>query len=194
MPGMVKIGKTSADDPADRASGLYTTGVPLPFEVVYAASVDDSGRVEKALHNAFRDNRVNPKREFFRIDADQAVEILRILDLEDATDEVRAAVTAGVGSEEVAASNRYKKRRPPLNFEEMGIDAGSWLTFKRDETIRVQVVEPKKVEHNGEVVGISRATGDLLGTDFYVAPQPHWTFEGRPLADIYNETYPVGGD
>ncbi|MEM6449809.1 MAG: hypothetical protein AAF703_05795 [Cyanobacteria bacterium P01_D01_bin.105] len=33
MSGVVKIGKTAHDDPATRASQLYTTGVPVPFDI-----------------------------------------------------------------------------------------------------------------------------------------------------------------
>lgn len=194
MPGMVKIGKTSADDPADRASTLYSTGVPLPFDVEFAARVEDASKVERALHNAFKDNRVNPRREFFRIDPDQAVEILRLLDVEDATDEVRAEVTSSVGSDEIAATKRFVSRRPPLNFDEMSIPVGSALTFRREPSNQVIVVEAKKVDYLGEHMGLSRATKELLGVDYYVAPTPYWEFEGRSLTDIYNETYPVAGD
>ena len=194
MPGMVKIGKTSADNAEDRASNLYTTGVPLPFHVEFAAKVQDSARVEKALHNAFKDSRVNPRREFFRIDPDQAIEILRLLDVEDATDEVRAEVSSAIGSDEIAATERFVSRRPPLNFDEMGMSIGASLVFKKDSSIWVTIVESKKVEHQGESVGLSRATKDILGVDYYVAPQPYWLFEGRSLTEIYDETYPVSGD
>ena len=194
MPGMVKIGRTSADDPADRASSLYTTGVPLPFEVEFAARVEDMALVESVLHNAFRDSRVNPKREFFRIEPDQVIRILELLNLEDATEEVRSEVTGVVGPDEQAASDRYKSRRPVLNFEEMGIPTGSVLTMERDASLTVEVVEPRKVFHDGEAVGLSRATRDLLGLDYYVAPTRFWLFKGRSLNDIYNETYPVAAD
>jgi hypothetical protein len=41
MPGLVKIGMTDDTNPDTRVSQLYSTGVPLPFEV------------EQALHSAF---------------------------------------------------------------------------------------------------------------------------------------------
>ncbi len=194
MPGMVKIGRTNSDDPNDRASGLYTTGVPLPFEVEFAARVEDTAKVERVLHNAFKDKRVNPKREFFRIEPDQAIQILELLDVEDATEAVRAEVSLSVGSDEKTASDRYKSRRPPLSFEEMGIPVGSLLLFETDGTTELRVVEAKKVEYLGEPVGISKATKELLGVDYYVAPTRHWSFEGRPLSEIYDETYPATGD
>ena len=37
-------------------------------------------------------------------------------------------------------------------------------------------------------MSLSAATRVLLGTDYNVAPGP-WTFNGRSLRDIYDETY-----
>ena len=41
MPGIVKIGKTTQEDVKVRMQQLYQTGVPLPFECVYAATVNN---------------------------------------------------------------------------------------------------------------------------------------------------------
>jgi hypothetical protein len=38
-------------------------------------------------------------------------------------------------------------------------------------------------------MSLSAATRVLLGTDYNVAPGPYWTFNGRSLRDIYDETY-----
>ncbi len=53
MPDIVKIGKTSRIDIKVRIAELYSTGVPLPFDCVYASRVNDIDKVEKALHTAF---------------------------------------------------------------------------------------------------------------------------------------------
>ena len=42
MPGLVKIGKTYADDVGLRLGQLYTTGVPLPFDLGYACKVPNA--------------------------------------------------------------------------------------------------------------------------------------------------------
>ena len=73
MPGLVKIGQTTADDAATRIAQLYTTGVPFPFKLEFAAKVPNSDEVEKALHTAFAPHRANPKREFFSIEAERAI-------------------------------------------------------------------------------------------------------------------------
>ena len=52
MPGMVKIGKTARESVEARLNELYSTGVPLPFECVYAARVVNETEVEQAFHQA----------------------------------------------------------------------------------------------------------------------------------------------
>ena len=79
MLGMVKIGKTSRAMDA-RLNELYSTGVPLPFECAYAARVSDEGAVERAFHQAFGPYRVNPKREFFKIEPEQAIALLKLME------------------------------------------------------------------------------------------------------------------
>jgi hypothetical protein len=66
MPGLVKIGRTSADL-AGRIKQPFQTGVPLPFELFFACEVADGAFVEAQLHDAFGDHRVSRNREFIRI-------------------------------------------------------------------------------------------------------------------------------
>ena len=62
MPGLVKIGRTTQDDPQVRMDQLYNgaSGVPVPFDCVLAMRVEDLKSVEKALHKAFGPQRINP--------------------------------------------------------------------------------------------------------------------------------------
>jgi hypothetical protein len=68
MPGLVKIGLTNDTVEARLTTLSSHTGVPLPFECYFAAEVKDSARIEKILHQLFAEARINPKREFFRLD------------------------------------------------------------------------------------------------------------------------------
>lgn len=120
MPGLVKIGYTSQDDANSRIAQLYTTGVPVPFTIEYACKVQNAEEVEKALHIAFGLNRINPKREFFRIEPDQAIAILKLLHTEEATQEVTDQPSM-IDQQSIAAAEQLRARRPNLNFEEMGI-------------------------------------------------------------------------
>ena len=122
MPGLVKIGKTSRADVAARLSELYSTGVPVPFECAYAAKVTDEGQVERAFHRAFGPYRVNPKREFFTIEAEQAIALLELMALENVTPNLQEeADSIDTGAKD--AAKKLKSRLPNLNFLEMGCNA-----------------------------------------------------------------------
>jgi hypothetical protein len=79
MPETVKIGYTK-NDPVERANQLSkSTGVPTPFNVVYSYSCFNGERIEKAVHKHFRKKRVNSQREFFYINADEAIKVIESL-------------------------------------------------------------------------------------------------------------------
>ena len=46
MPGLIKIGITHDEQVDKRLQTLYTTGVPLPFECIWAGEVDDCAEIE----------------------------------------------------------------------------------------------------------------------------------------------------
>src|SRR5438552_2916336 len=83
MVGLIKIGITSQTDLEVRLKQLYTTGVPVPFECFYACKVRTAKPVEQALHFAFSGYRVNPNREFFRMEPEKAKAILDLLKIEE---------------------------------------------------------------------------------------------------------------
>ena len=139
-------------------------------------------------------HRVNPKREFFRIDPPQAIAILDLFDSEDVTTTVAADLSTDLTPQERQAGERLLKRSPRLNFDEMSIAHGSELVYVKDDSRRVVVVEAKKVSFEGEIVALSVATKQVLGTDYDVAPTKHWLSEGRILQEIYDETYPPASD
>lgn len=147
----------------------------------------NSGEVEKALHIAFAPNRVNAKREFFNIEPEQAIAILKLLHVEDATGEIEA-MPSQISVEEIQAASQYKARRPNLNFKEMGLPIGSILNFTESDVIAV-VASEKQVRLGEEEMSLTAATRSLLGLDYSVQPTPFWTFEGKKLKDIYEETY-----
>lgn len=187
MPGLVKIGRTIQEDANLRITQLYTTGVPVPFTIEFACKVPNPEDVERALHIAFAPNRINPKREFFRIEAQQAIAILKLLHTEDATLEV-AQQPGALDQQSIAAAEQLSSRRPNLNFEEMGIPIGSILQSTRDEST-VTVVAPKRVRMGEEELSLTAATRRVLGTEYSVQPGPFWTFNGKRITDIYEETY-----
>jgi hypothetical protein len=189
MPGLVKIGFTTQDDAKKRIDGLYSTGVPFPFTIEFVCKVPNAAEVEKALHTAFGPNRVNLKREFFQIDPLQAIAILKLLHVEETTEQVLQQPQEGeVDDQAVAAAEQFTKRRPNLNFDEMGIPIGSELICTTNG-VKVTIEGPKKVQLDGESMSLSAATRQVLQINYPVAPAPHWTFNGKLIQDIYNETY-----
>lgn len=189
IPNLIKIGMTTAEDVKSRMAQLYTTGVPLPFECVYAARVSDHEKVEKALHTAFGPDRVNPKREFFEIEAAQAIAIIKLMEIEDVTPKV-AREKEQVDEIDREAGEAYaRKKRPRFSFSEMNIPMQSELVNVTNGEI-VTVVGDRSVLFRGKETSLTMATRIILDNSYHVAPSPYWTYNGRLLKDIYNETYP----
>ncbi len=193
MPNLVKIGKTTRSDVKTRMSELYSSGVPYQFECVYAVEVNDCSTVEKALHVAFNPNRVNPKREFFSIDPEQAIAILKLLGTKDVTPMLNSDLNSNVSATELEAVKQAKKKRPNINYFEMGLEKGTLMTFANDSEITVTIASEKKVIYNEEEMSLTRATKELLELDYAVQPTKYWLVDGKNLRDIWRETY-VDGD
>ena len=75
FPGLVKIGQTR-QIPDGRATELFTTGVPLPFEIEFYCIVDAVEALETAVHFSLAALRIDTGREFFRITVKEAREII----------------------------------------------------------------------------------------------------------------------
>ena len=76
MPGLVKIGMTCRDVDV-RCQEIFQTGVPEPFVVYDSAFSPDCAQLERKLHDRYEGRRVHESREFFRISASDASDILR---------------------------------------------------------------------------------------------------------------------
>ena len=74
MPGLVKIGRSKVGGNS-RGKQMYKgdTGVPTPFELEFECLFDDCIEAEAMLHDELGHLRVNPQREFFKMDEDEAV-------------------------------------------------------------------------------------------------------------------------
>ena len=189
MPGLVKIGKTSRDSMEKRLVELYSTGVPVPFECEYAARVKDASYAEQAFHAAFEPNRINPKREFFELDPEQAIAVLKLIAIEDVTPEIKKEA-GSVDAESQTGAQRLKSRRPNLDFHEMGIPPGTELKFTLDDE-SVEVVDNRRIKYHGEdfsLTAITRRLEKNLGASRR-NPTRRWTHNGRSLKEIYDETY-----
>ena len=188
MPGLVKIGKTARGSVDARLAELYSTGVPVPFECAFAARVDDEAKVESAFHRAFGPYRLNPKREFFQIEAEQAIALLELMACEDVTPTLQKEAES-VDKDAKEASSKLRARRPNMNFPEMGIPVGSEIHFYQSSDVSVEVASERKVKFGGKITSLTAATKEVLGNEYAVKPGPYWVFQGKTLGEIYDETY-----
>ena len=187
MPNMVKIGKTTRDVEL-RLADLYSTGVPLPFECEYAAKVNNVDKTEKAFHTAFEPSRVNPRREFFNINPEQAIAVLELMAIEDVTPLVQEKANK-IDLEALPSVEKFKKlRRPNQNFFEMGLKKGDILKFGRNDEF-CSIINERQVSYNNEIWFLSNLTKKLLDTTSPMDGYGSWYFNGKNLQDIYNETY-----
>lgn len=179
MPGYAKIGRTS--NLSQRLVDLDWTNLPLPFECVFAARVTDAVFVEGQLHEAFGDNRVRAKREFFRISPERVVAALRLATIEDVTPRGDVAV-----SEEVRHDlEQARARRAAFNFSMVEVPVGSTLSFTRDATVAAIVADTKNVTFNEQLTSLSEAARLAFAEKglFWSAVQGplYWQFEGETL-------------
>jgi Domain of unknown function (DUF4041)/Meiotically up-regulated gene 113 len=75
-----KIGMTRRLDPMDRVRELGDASVPFHFDVHAIIYSEDAPGLEAALHRLFNDrriNRVNERKEFFRVSIDEIAEAVR---------------------------------------------------------------------------------------------------------------------
>jgi hypothetical protein len=134
MPGFVKIGMTNKPDVQHRMAELYSTGVPLPFECVIAREIEgiEATATEQALHTAFGPERTTPSREFFELDPDRVVALLRVMPGRDVTPQ-DADQSAEIEPDDREASLRFKRRQSQTNEQEFieSLSANSIIVYER---------------------------------------------------------------
>jgi hypothetical protein len=177
MPGYVKIGRTT-NNLEQRIKDLSaSTSVPLPFVCYYACTVSNSQFVEHQLHDAFDNNRTNPKREFFQIAPERVVAALKLATIQEVTPKKDLVED----KEDREALNNARKIREKFNFEMAKIPVGAELTFSRDDNARAKVIDNHNIEYNGKVVSLSKSAQDILGYSYGVAGTDYWMYDGETL-------------
>lgn len=180
MPDLVKIGFTDSDVEARMTDLSRASGVPLPFECYFAAEVNDATKLEKTLHQLFAETRVNPRREFFRVDPEKIVLAISIGEFKEVT-----PGSADVDKEEKEALEKVKARRPRIKLEAIGILPGAVLNFSRDESVTASVLEGGEVSFEGEIMSPSAAALKALHRMGYQTPtasgSEYWMFDGELL-------------
>lgn len=168
MPEYIKIGFTHRDV-TERLKELDRTGTPLPFEIYYAATVEDAEREEKWLHSIFADRRARQTREFFKMNPEYATLALKRVEVKE------EKIDSGLTKEQEKEVDEVKERRSRFHFAKYGIPVGAKLTFTRDSNIVVEVVEKDQVKIGEKVDYLSNMARDLLG------------YKRRPQGTLYFE-------
>jgi hypothetical protein len=126
------------------------------------------------------------------LDPEQAIVILRLFSKKDVTPAVTAEINKSISVAEKEASENYKKKRPPLNFSQMGIPIGAKLVFTYGEVdAAAYVSSDRKVKPAGsdEEKSLSQLMREILDLDYNIQPTRYWSYEGKSLNAYYNETY-----
>lgn len=181
--GMVKIG--FASDVERRRKELSTTALPYDYEI-YATYETNGNLEDKKLHklidNLNPDLRVSKSREFFVMTPEEAYELLESISIISGTkDKLKLLVHPGEESGQII-------RRPPINFAQCGIPIGAVLVSTDDTTKTVKVVSDRKVEYDNEITSISAVAQQIRGTNYPVPGPMFFTYNGKLVSDIYNET------
>ena len=71
-----KVGR-SFSDPEKRCTQLFTTGVPTPFNLEFKLYVNNAELFEKRIHKLLDKYRIFNKREFFKINKNELIEIIK---------------------------------------------------------------------------------------------------------------------
>lgn len=77
LPGLVKLGATRRLNPTIRVKELSSSSLPEPFKAHCFVFSDDCFELENNIHKYFDKERVNPDREFFRIEPKEAIDVLK---------------------------------------------------------------------------------------------------------------------
>lgn len=168
MPEYIKIGFTHGDV-NERIKQLDRTGTPLPFEIYYAATVENAEKEEKWLHSIFADRRARDSREFFKMNPEYATLALKRIEINE------ARIDSDLTPEQEKEVDEVKERRSRFHFAQYGIPVGSKLTYTRDSNVVAEVVEDDKIKIGDKVNSLSTFAMELLG------------YKRRPQGTLYFE-------
>jgi hypothetical protein len=179
MPGYVKIGKTTTTLEQRIRELSASTSIPLPFTCFYACIVTDCDFVERQLHNAFGDNRVNPRREFFQIDPERVVAALKLATIE----EVTIGKDIVDSKEDQIALDNVREKLSVFNFEMVKIPIWAELEFSRDTCIKAKVIDNRSIEWDNQKISLSESARQILGYSRKPQWTQYWMYEWETLVE-----------
>lgn len=198
MPGLVKIGY--ADDVKARVKSLSSSaGVPDPYHCYAIYRVKkrlEDLRLHKLIDTLDPDLRHSKKREFYEMSCEKAFSILSSIAQINGSEEQLVInpfdddlylTKPATRKDDTPVTATGKATKPQLNFSKCNIPIGSELIYKDDESIKVIVVDDKRVKWGDEITSLSAVVCKLRkwksaqGGSFF-------KYNGRLITDIAKET------
>jgi len=185
MPGIIKIGITESSV-EDRMKSLDTTPVPMPFRFHFAIESDKFKEIEKLMHNAFSKFRIRDNREFFKMDAENAVSALKI----SGAPEIKLNNDM-IDQDGIKIEDEPKTLKKVFAFSSVNIPLNAELSFTRDENIKCKVISNREVEYEGEKYYLSGLAKKLFNDMGYnwkaVQGTMYFKYHDKILNEIRNE-------
>ena len=126
-------------------------------------------------------------KEFYAMSAEDAYELLEcIAKISGTEDRLQRMTPEGheVLDEQIAEEVREVAKRGPFRFSACGIPVGCELGFVDDDSIRVTVVDDRRIKYDGEITSVSALAQRLKGFDHPVQGTLWFTYRGEKLTDI----------
>jgi len=139
----IKIGFT--DNVDKRIKELsQATGIPLPFEMYATLKTAKYIQAEKMIHKMIGllspEKRINPRREFFNLEAEEAVTAFKMVaELLDDSEFAYNDKIVSTPKTSTAESGEAKKKAPPKTFYSMGLKDGDTIEFIPDPQFKAIV-------------------------------------------------------
>jgi len=189
---IIKIGSTSPPKPSalkKRMGQLFTTNMVLPFDLEYAKAVENCREAESKLHKIFAHTRINPNREFFRIDADAVAAALApypgneiTIDGDEPSKDISQADIDARNAEESVAS---RTGAGGFDFGRLMVPFGAELVSIYDDSITAKVVAGGKVEYDGEIMTLHAAAKlvqrQTTSDTHPISGSARWKYNGTTL-------------
>ena len=163
----VKIGKSSRLVDV-RSKELDNTAIPLPFEIYATMRTVKYNEVEKVVHKTIdrlTDLRIRQNREFFNIEPQRALDILR--DLATTIDDAEVLLydnNEPIREKERKPVEKHEERRARFKFSMCGIKIGEFVVFEPTGLV-VKVASDDSVEYEGRIYKLSPFVGTFMPED-----------------------------
>lgn len=197
MDGLVKIGKTK--DMSKRLADLFKTGVPFPFKPIFVLecqTLEKMDEVERKLHAAFRRDRVNSRREFFKTDSETIAILLSLLGA-DVSSQYNGVVASNgstvITAADVAAADKsLQAKKPAIDLFKLGFRRGDKLLYTEtedgDPAVEAEVEDGRHVSYKGKIYFLTELVKELLGlpsTASGIRGTEYWEYNGENLVQIF---------